>query len=300
MNLKKLVGEVAALCGHDNYTAQSVDLANLGVLSMHPSAEFYFSDCVPICEIDRPFHLLLSVSNVYTHNKEYSLNSQILKNGFVTFASEPDGGSFVIDSNDGRIHIITHEYFMDEGIIGPSLEIIPFTRESILQYSECIAPSITAFFESWREQLIEQENGWQNFLKLSANDPNAVDEFGDSLLTHCIREGELSMVKKEVTRGASIEQLNGEGRTALGEAVVFDEQEIVKFLIKVGADLNAANKRGITPLMLAAQYSQLSCAKLLLQAGADRNVKDCDGRAALDHVSRLRGSPEWQKLLSDN
>jgi ankyrin repeat protein len=52
--------------------------------------------------------------------------------------------------------------------------------------------------------------------------------------------------------------------------------------------------------MLAAQYSKLKCAKLLLEADADRNVKDCDGRAAIDHVSRLRGCPELQKLLSDN
>lgn len=142
MNLKKLVGEVAALCGHDNYTAQSVDLASLGVVTMHHTAEFYFSDCVPLNEIDRPFHQLLSVSDVYTHNKEYYPSCQILDHGLVTFAREPDGDAIVVDVYDGRVHLVSHEIFVDEGIIGPGLEIISFTRESILQYSECIAPAL--------------------------------------------------------------------------------------------------------------------------------------------------------------
>lgn len=299
MSLQDLVFEVAKHCGHENLVTEPVDLAVLGLARIHSSAEAYFAGCVPRHPIDGPFYQLLAASEIFTHTTDYTPSRYVIPIGFVTFATVPNGDAIAIDATDGRIHLVSHEIYSDDGIRvfdhdGP----IPVTRKAVLESSENIFSTISSFFESWRDRLIDVHNTWDSFLEAAADDPNTTDESGNTLLVHFIRAGDLKMVKQEVRRGANIEHINGEGRTALGEAVTFGHPKIVKYLIRSHANVNAANDEGETPLMIAAQYSQLACMKLLIQGGADRSATDANGETALEHLCIVHGTPAMTRLLT--
>ncbi len=298
MCLKQLVLEVAELCGHEDMATDVFDLSTLGVKKCHRTAFDYFADCVPVNAIDRPFYQLLSIGGVRETNTEYGPSRHILPFGFVTFANEPNGDAIAVDCLNGRVHLVSHETYGSDGIHDYRIENpIPISRDSILAHSKYVSESIQAFFESWRDQLIEQEKREDEFLEAASDDPNATDEFGNTLLHHFVREGDQEMVEHEIIRGADLDHFNIERRNALHEAVVFGHARIIRFLLDQGADVNVQNNDGTTPLMLAAHYSQLKCAKILLRAGASRELLDKYGRTAFDQICVVHGTWRMKKLL---
>src|SRR5262245_51876150 len=69
-----------------------------------------------------------------------------------------------------------------------------------------------------------------------------------------------------------------EGWTALTYASANGNSTIVKTLISRGADVNSKDNHGATPLMQAATYGYVAVAKHLISKGADVNAKDDRGR----------------------
>ena len=63
--------------------------------------------------------------------------------------------------------------------------------------------------------------------------------------------GHLDMVKFLVTRGASINHRDSEGRTALKLASQYGHIDIVKYLINAGAEFKEGDNEGWTPLHVA-------------------------------------------------
>lgn len=299
MSLKELIAEIAELCEHEELATGFVDLSLFRIEKAHSSIKPYFEECVPSHGIDGPFYQLHSASDLAELHAEYTPACQIVPFGFVAFASEHNGDAVAVDSNDGRVYLVSHEIYSYDGTMdSESGDSIPITRESILATSENLFSSIQSFFESWRKQLIELQGKRNEFLDAATDDPNATDKFGNALIHHYIQEGDLKKVKHEVKRGVNLEQFNCEGRTPLGEAVAFESPRIVKFLIKCGADVNASNDSGETPLMIAAFYAQLKCIKILLKAGASRSDKDSEGRTAAERLCQIHGTPVMEKLLA--
>jgi uncharacterized protein len=57
---------------------------------------------------------------------------------------------------------------------------------------------------------------------------------------------------------------------------------VVDLLLAHGATLDDADNRGRTALMIAAELGDAGVVDLLLQRGADRTLKDKQGKTALD------------------
>jgi ankyrin repeat protein len=59
-------------------------------------------------------------------------------------------------------------------------------------------------------------------------------------------------------------------------------ERVVDLLLARGASLDDADNRGRTALMIAAGLSDRTVVDLFLRHGADRTLKDKDGKTALD------------------
>ena len=137
MSLKELVAEVAELCEHEELATEFVDLASFGIVNVHSSIKPYFEECVPNHDIDGPFYQLHSASDLAELHTEYTPSCQIIPFGFITFASEHNGDAVAVDSNDGRVYLVSHEIYGYDGTMDSDVgDPIPITRESILTSSE--------------------------------------------------------------------------------------------------------------------------------------------------------------------
>ena len=72
-----------------------------------------------------------------------------------------------------------------------------------------------------------------------------------------------------------------DGRTALGCAVSYENDEVAKFLLENGANPNGCREEQFTPLMIAAERNAVVLLKLLLEKGADIAIKTPQGVNAL-------------------
>jgi ankyrin repeat protein len=92
----------------------------------------------------------------------------------------------------------------------------------------------------------------------------------DSRLVDAAAAGDLAQVDRLLQAGASPEQVDSMGRTALLVATLSGRTDIVRRLVGAGANVNAAANNGDTPL--AAAHRQGSAEILqLLQGSADAN-----------------------------
>lgn len=84
-----------------------------------------------------------------------------------------------------------------------------------------------------------------------------------------------------LTAGASVDQQDPVGRTALHMASEVNNTDAISFLTDHEANVNIQDKKGRTPLMSACKAGALEAAQVLLAKGADINVTDNDGQTAL-------------------
>ncbi|KAJ4165923.1 hypothetical protein LMH87_007526 [Akanthomyces muscarius] len=82
-------------------------------------------------------------------------------------------------------------------------------------------------------------------------------------------------------RGAHLNQVDLEGRTALSVAVKLSREEVVIYLLEAGANVEIADNLGRTPLHVAAKEGNIAMVRLLLHAGADVNTACKDGDTPL-------------------
>ena len=82
-------------------------------------------------------------------------------------------------------------------------------------------------------------------------------------------------------KGADVDELDNEGRTALHHAAQNGEVEVIKVLLDRGAEIDALDKDNRTPLHFAATERRTGAVKLLLQRGAKPNIEDRYGSTPL-------------------
>ena len=100
------------------------------------------------------------------------------------------------------------------------------------------------------------------------------------------RAENLNEVQRLLASGADVDQLQGDGSTALHWAAHRNNAELAQLLVGGNANVNLANELGATPLWLAAMNGSAGMVKLLLEAGADPNLSLKMGETPLMTASR--------------
>lgn len=91
--------------------------------------------------------------------------------------------------------------------------------------------------------------------------------------------GELGVVKILRPGVKEVDDLDGDGDTALHQAAMGDHKECVRYLAETGADPGLANKRGRTALHDAAKHGYKNTMQVLLELGVDPHPLDNHGRS---------------------
>jgi len=123
---------------------------------------------------------------------------------------------------------------------------------------------------------------------LFAQDPNS--------LLETARRGDLEASRAALKRGASLEDRDPKGWTALMFASMRGYDELALLLVEAGADVNARAHDGSTPLIAAAVMGQLGIARALLEAGADPLLENSAGATAQVKAKQY-GHPELALLI---
>lgn len=123
---------------------------------------------------------------------------------------------------------------------------------------------------------------------LFAQDPNS--------LLESARLGNLEASRAALQRGASLEDRDPKGWTALMFASMRGYDELAVLLIEAGADVNARAHDGSTPLIAAAVMGELGIARALIEGGADPLLENSAGATALVKAKQY-GHPELALLI---
>ena len=124
-------------------------------------------------------------------------------------------------------------------------------------------------------------------LSLTGADVNGTVTDQKTLLVLAAQYGYTRCSQLLLQAGASLENKDLFGYTALFHACREGRGECVKVLLQAGADVNTSDTKGSTALIEAAYCGQTQCIRLLLTAGARVNIKnDSDHNALLAHISR--------------
>lgn len=301
MRNDSLIHEIASLCGVEVGSIGGFNLSTLELdaESVHESVVKYFRSTVPDVPVlaesfsSTDIFRLVGRSELHDQNYNYVPSCEIIKAGFVTIATDISGDALAADIIDGNVYLVSHEISWDE-----ELDDAPYAnRNKITEESLWLGLTIDEFFQTWLDELTEITTKEAEFKAIAAHDPKASDDSGNTMLIHLVRDGDLEGVQKEIDRGAELEHFSSEGRTALGESVVFGHTEVLDCLLAAGANPNLAAEKHRTPLMLAAMYSKPDCIRTLLNVGADKTAKDQDGNTAFDHICVIHGTPEIEELL---
>lgn len=110
---------------------------------------------------------------------------------------------------------------------------------------------------------------------------------GGTALGLAAEAGNVAMVERLLSLGASPNVANPQGNTALHLALIADREEVALLLIaKGGTSLQMANSLDETPLMLAAQGDNGKASIALLETGANVCRADHEGNRAINHARR--------------
>lgn len=118
-------------------------------------------------------------------------------------------------------------------------------------------------------------------------DVNAMDQERRSALMLAAFNGHTEVVRALIEKGASVNATDSMGRTALMFASSGPSPDTVRLLLENKADPDVQDSgEGWTALMFAAGEGLAEVVQVLLEHGADRTLKDVDGDTALDFAKK--------------
>lgn len=114
-------------------------------------------------------------------------------------------------------------------------------------------------------------------------DVNAVNGLGQAPLHLAAENGRLQIVAFLLDHGARVDSPTAlySGTTALSLAAWHEHLRVVDLLLSKGASANAADRQGRTPLHFAARSQSGAAVQLLVNRGADVNARDRSGATPL-------------------
>jgi ankyrin repeat protein len=113
-------------------------------------------------------------------------------------------------------------------------------------------------------------------------------------------KGDLELVKKCISEGASVDVTDKSKRTALIEAAWGGFDNLVEFLLENGSDINHADSSGFTALMRAVESGHHTTAKMLIDHGADVNSRGYVRGSTPLMLAAEQGDEKSVELLLDN
>jgi ankyrin repeat protein/tetratricopeptide (TPR) repeat protein len=126
------------------------------------------------------------------------------------------------------------------------------------------------------------------------NSPN-----GGHPLIHAAESGWLKVAAFLLDHGANVNIPQGNGQTALHQAVSVGNKAMVELLLSRGADVNAKDSVAVTPLHLAAEKGFHAVAAALLANKADVNARNRSGDTPLESAAQKQ-NVSLIKLLTAN
>ncbi len=114
------------------------------------------------------------------------------------------------------------------------------------------------------------------------------------------RMGNIAGIKREITKGVSIELANDDyrGSRPLHRAAANANAEAISFLISAGADVRSKNNSGQLPIHDAAQRGCAEAIRVLLNAGSPVDARDKWDQEPI-HLAAQSGDPESVEVLLD-
>ena len=113
-------------------------------------------------------------------------------------------------------------------------------------------------------------------------------------VSNAVKAGDANLLTRLVTIGASINERDENGSSALHVALSFERIDLAERIIQHGGDVSLANARGLTPLHCVAQtiilstFEKLHLIKLLLAKGADPTAVAHHSETARDIAKQRR------------
>jgi ankyrin repeat protein len=132
-------------------------------------------------------------------------------------------------------------------------------------------------------------------LMLSAGAPAS-----DSPLADAVMRGDSAGLRVLLRQGADVNEVQGDGMTALHWAASRGNLAATRMLVSAGARLDPVTRNGnYTPLHLAAQNGRAEAVKALLAAGANVNATTSSGGASALHFAASSGDAATIDALVD-
>lgn len=128
---------------------------------------------------------------------------------------------------------------------------------------------------------------------------NGKRQGGKTALMMAAKNGHLNIVNLLLESGAEIDQGNYEGETALNYASGAGHLDVVELLLKEGAEIDRMSDFGSTALTQAVGGDHLAVVKLLLDRGANIDMTDDDERWTVLMVASMGTHVDVIELLLD-
>jgi ankyrin repeat protein len=155
---------------------------------------------------------------------------------------------------------------------------------------------------------------------------NVVDIWNDSVLTRTLNNGNISLAKYLIKRGANyklehfksikekrqllqISSIEGtkflmekgvnfdfeleDGDTPVFKAISRNSLEIIKLFLKEGVPVNRKNKNGVTALMKACILDRIEIVKYLIENGAETNARDDDDKSVMEYATLSKQTSKY-------
>ncbi len=123
---------------------------------------------------------------------------------------------------------------------------------------------------------------WLHAKGATLDDPDAG---GRTALSFAAANGHVDIVRYLIANGAAVDRADTQQRTPLFHAVAGNHVDMAGVLLDHGANVNARDQFGDTPLIMACSKGNSELATLLLQRGADPAIKDQEGRTARERAA---------------
>ena len=129
------------------------------------------------------------------------------------------------------------------------------------------------------------------------NKPKEEDKYKITPLISATRYNHSKIVEYLLRRGADIDAVISNNKTALTYASNLGFTTILKYLIRKGANLNHQDLENWTALHWAVWGNKLDTLKILIKNGADPNIENQDGKTPLE-LAKQEGKTDMVKFLS--